>query len=180
MDAVDLVTADHDRFRELFAAYDALGPRAHKSKQRTADRLVRELVVHAEMEEQVLYPWVREHMPDLTDELDEDLEEHHVAEVLLAEIDGMEPGDDRFDAKMTVLQELITHHLEEEEQGLLPRLRDVASPESLEELGQQMRAAKDAAPTHPHPWSPDTPPGNVIAGLAAGLVDRARDTVTDR
>lgn len=175
MNAVDVITADHEKLRELFSSFNELGPRAYKTKKRTADRLVRELVVHSEVEEQVLYPRVREAVPDLADELDEDLEEHHVTEVLLAELDGMEADDDRFDAKMQVLEELVTHHLEEEEQDLLPRVREAMSAQSLDDLGRQLQQAKEAAPTHPHPWSPDTPPGNVITGVAAGLVDRARD-----
>lgn len=177
MNAIDILISDHDKLRKLFSDYDELGPRAHKSKQRTADRLVRELVAHAEIEEQVFYPRIREAVPDLAHDLNEDLEEHHVAELLLAEIDGMDADHERFDAKLQVLKELVTHHLEEEEQDLLPRVRAAMSDEALDDLGSQLESIKDAVPTRPHPSSPDTPPGNVIAGIGAGLVDRARDTL---
>jgi hypothetical protein len=66
--------------------------------------------------------------------------------------------------------------VEEEESELFPELRKSMKRKELEELAQALEKAKQAAPTHPHPRAPDTPPGNLVAGVAAGAVDRAQDT----
>ena len=70
----------------------------------------------------------------------------------------------------------MRHHVEEEEGELFPELRKAMKRKELEELAEALEAAKKVAPTHPHPRAPDTPPGNVIAGVAAGAVDKAQDT----
>jgi len=87
----------------------------------------------------------------------------------------MDPEHERFDAKVTVLIEIIRHHVEEEEEELFPAVRKVFKRKLLGELGDSMEEAKAVVATHPHPNSPDTPPGNAIAGLAASAIDRARD-----
>jgi hypothetical protein len=74
----------------------------------------------------------------------------------------------------------VTHHAQEEEDDVFPRLRQTCSPEQLRELGDKIRATKKVAPTHPHPSAPDTPPGNKILGPMAGLVDRVRDAVSSK
>ncbi|TMK86314.1 MAG: hypothetical protein E6G57_12495 [Actinobacteria bacterium] len=88
----------------------------------------------------------------------------------------MDPHDERFQAKVTVLIENVRHHVKEEEGELFPELRRAMKRKELEELAQALEQAKKMAPTHPHPRAPDTPPGNVIAGVASAAVDRAEDT----
>ena len=97
---------------------------------------------------------------------------------VLSELDGMDPEDERFDAKVTVLIENVRHHVEEEEGEYFPKVRDELGRNALDDLGDAMVAAKAIAPTHPHPRSPDTPPGNLVVGTAAGVVDRVGDTVS--
>ena len=89
----------------------------------------------------------------------------------------MEPTDERFDAKVSVLMEQIRHHVSEEEDDLFPKVSDGLSQDRLAELGTQLEQAKKVAPTRPHPNAPDTPPANAAAGLAAGVVDRTKDIV---
>ena len=138
--------------------------------------MIEELSVHAAIEEQVLYPAARGAVPDATDEVLEALEEHHVVKWTLSELDGMDPGDERFTAKVTVLIDLVRHHVKEEEGELFPELRAAMKRKELEELADALEAAKKAAPTRPHPRAPDTPPGNIVAGMAAGAVDRVEET----
>ena len=88
------------------------------------------------------------------------------------------PAEERFDAKMTVLIENVRHHVEEEEQEFFPKVRAELDRKALAEVGQAMEAAKEMAPSHPHPRSPDTPPGNLAAAGGAGMVDRISDTVS--
>jgi hypothetical protein len=103
------------------------------------------------------------------------LEEHHVVKWLLSELDAMDPTAERFDAKVTVLMESVRHHVKEEERELFPKVRAGVGRRQLVELGDELRAAKRAAPTHPHPRRPDTPPGNLAVGSAVAVLDRAKD-----
>jgi hemerythrin superfamily protein len=176
-DAVDLIVRQHEEFRARFAEFDQLSSRASKRKDELVATIVTDLVKHAEMEEQVFYPAVREELDGLDDEIDEDLEEHHAAELLLDELDGASSADlPRFDAKVTVLKELVLHHMEEEETDLLPKVREGLDERRRRELGGGMVQAWRIAPTRPHPKAPDTPPGNVIAGVQGAAADVAVET----
>lgn len=175
MDAITLLTRDHQTVEKLFQRFEKTGPRAVKTRKQLADRIVGELSVHAAIEEQVLYPAIRENLPEVEDDVLEALEEHHVAKWVLSEIDGMEPEHERFRAKVIVLIESVRHHVEEEEEILFPKVRRALGAEELEEVGQALAEAKRIAPTRPHPRAPDTPPGNLAAGAGAALLDKARD-----
>jgi hemerythrin superfamily protein len=176
MDAVTLLKNDHKTVEGLFKKFEKAGPNAHKTKRDLVEKIVEELSIHAAIEEQVLYPAARAAVPDANDEVLEALEEHHIVKWTLSELDGMDPTDERFTAKVTVLTELVRHHVEEEETELFPELRKAMKRKELEELAQALEAAKKLAPTRPHPRMPDTPPGNVVAGVAVGAVDKAQTT----
>ncbi len=113
----------------------------------------------------------------MTDEILESLEEHHVAKWLCAELEGMEPSAERYSAKVTVLIENVRHHVREEESGLFPQVRKVLTRARLDELGQQLAAAKESAPRRPHPRLPDSPPANLVGGLAGAAFDKVRETI---
>lgn len=171
-DALELLTAQHDRIRELFASLSrrAAGPSQVKIDE--VRELLSTLVKHAEIEEMIFYPAVREVLSD-DDLIDESLEEHHAVELLLYELERSPAEAERFDAKITVLSELVQHHLEEEEGELFPRVREALDDERLRQLGTAMERAWEIAPSRPHPASPDTPPGNVLAGIPAAGLDIA-------
>jgi hemerythrin superfamily protein len=175
MDAITLLKADHKTVEDLFKKFEKAGERATKTKRDLVDRMIRELAVHAVVEEQVFYPAVRQAVPDTESTVLESLEEHHVAKWLLSELDGMNPEHERFEAKTMVLIESVRHHVEEEENELFPKVREALSRKVLGEIGDAMAEAKKGAPTHPHPRSPDEPPGNVVAGAVSAILDRARD-----
>lgn len=179
MDAIKLLTRDHRTVERLFKAYERAGDRASKTKQRLADQVIRELSIHASIEEQFLYPAARELSEKLDAQVLEALEEHHLAKATLAELEKMSPSDERFDAKMTVLMENIRHHVEEEQRGLFPKLRRLMDSADLAVLGEAMEAAKRMAPTHPHPMAPDSPPGNIVSGALAKVLDSGKDLVRD-
>jgi hemerythrin-like domain-containing protein len=178
MDAITLLKNDHREVERLFKRFERAGDRALATKREIADRVVEGLSRHAAIEEQLFYPVARSTVPDSDDIVLESLEEHHVVKWLLSELDGMDPAEERFDAKMTVLIESVRHHVEEEEQEFFPKVRKELGRAALDDLGEALEAAKKTAPTHPHPRSPDTPPGNVSAATATAMVDRIGDTVS--
>jgi hypothetical protein len=117
-------------------------------------------------------------VPETEDVALESLEEHHIVKWVLSELEDMDPEHERFDAKVTVLIENVRHHVKEEEEEYFPKVRDELGRKALADVGEAMEAAKKTAPTHPHPRSPDAPPGNLVAGTAAGVVDRVGDTAS--
>jgi hemerythrin superfamily protein len=178
MDAISMLKDDHKTVERLFKRFEKAGDGAYVEKRDVVDRIVEELSKHAAVEEQFFYPVARATVPDTDDVVLESLEEHHVVKWVLAELDRMDPREERFDAKVTVLIENVRHHVKEEEEEFFPKVRDELGRGALADLGKAMAAAKRVAPTHPHPRSPDTPPGNVVVGAAAGVVDRLGDTVS--
>ena len=177
MNAITLLKNDHKTVEELFKRFEKLGPRAVKSKRDVVERIVRELSIHASIEETLFYPAIREAAAqggvDAT--VLESLEEHHLVKWTLWELERMEPDHERYNAKMSVLMENVRHHVKEEEKELFPEVNKLLGRGRLDELGEAMATAKKTAPTHPHPRSPDEPPGNLIAATGAGLVDKAFD-----
>jgi hemerythrin superfamily protein len=178
MNAITLLKTDHKTVEDLFKRFEKLGPRAHKTKQDVVERVVRELSIHASIEEMIFYPAIRQAIDesDVQDLVLESLEEHHIVKWVLSELEKMSPDHERYDAKMTVLMENVRHHVEEEESDLFPKVSKLLGRTRLDELGDAMVKLKKTAPTHPHPRSPDEPPGNMVAGAGAALLDSALDT----
>jgi hemerythrin superfamily protein len=175
MDAITLLKNDHKTVERLFKQFEkAEKADDDEAKATVVNAIIEELSIHAAIEEQEFYPAVREALPTVEDEVLEGLEEHHIAKWTLSELDGMGPDDERFDAKVTVLIESVRHHVKEEEEEMFPQVRQALGRKRLAEIGDAMEEAKKTAPTRPHPKAPDTPPGNVAANKAAGVLDRAR------
>lgn len=95
-------------------------------------------------------------------------------------LDDTEAADPRFDERVRELIADIRHHLKDEENDLLPRLRDACDATELRELGAKFARAKKMAPTRPHPAATYRPPANKILGPDVGLIDRVRDAITGR
>ena len=178
MDAITLLRDDHKTVERLFKRFEKAGDRAHVEKRQIVDRIIEELSVHAAIEEQVFYPVARATVPATEDIALESLEEHHIVKWVLAELADLDPSDERFDAKVTVLIENVRHHVEEEEGEFFPKVRDVLNRKALADLGAALADAKKSAPTHPHPRLPDVPPGNTVGGAIAGVVDRVGDNLS--
>jgi hemerythrin superfamily protein len=180
MDAIQVLKRDHRAVEALFASFEKLGDRATKEKKAITAKITRELSLHAAVEEELSYPAVRARVKDKDDLVLELLEEHHLMKVLLSELQSLSPTSERYAAKMTVLKEMMKHHVAEQENDLFPALQKKLSKKTLVELGEALVSAKRIAPTRPHPNAPDEPPGNLIAGLPAAIIDRIRDLVAVR
>jgi hemerythrin superfamily protein len=163
--------------KELFRRYKGLGDGALKSKTQTMQRIVTELSVHASVEEQVFYPDVKRRVPGSKRLVDHGLDEHQELKETLARLQRMSPDSPEFDAVMRKVIADVTDHVKEEESQLFPKVRKAMSKQELTDMAARMRTAKRAAPTRPHPLAPSTPPGNVIVGAAAAVVDTVRDAV---
>ena len=187
MDAIALLKRDHEEVERLFRQFEKLTERAHRSKQKIVMKIIRELAIHAAVEEMLFYPAVRtaamkasvRALKEAADTVLESLEEHHVVKWTLSELEKMKPEDERYDAKVQVLMESVRHHVEEEEEELFPKARRLLGDDLLLELGDRIEKAKKIAPTRPHPRAPDEPPGNLVAGTVAAVMDRAKDMVRD-
>ena len=187
MDAIAVLKRDHEEVERLFRQFEKLTERAHRSKQKIVMKIIRELAIHAAVEEMLFYPAVRtaalkanvRALKEAADTVLESLEEHHVVKWTLSELEKMKPEDERYDAKVQVLMESVRHHVEEEQEELFPKARRLLGEDLLFELGDRIEKAKKIAPTRPHPRAPDEPPGNLVAGTMAAVMDRAKDMVRD-
>jgi hemerythrin superfamily protein len=148
-DAIVLLKNDHKEIRKLFADFQKAGDTAKAKKGKLVDKMIELLTVHTYIENEVMYPRVRDMLPDLEDDVLESYEEHLVADVLVMELAGMKPDDERFTAKTTVLIENVTHHMDEEEQDWFPKVRAGLGRKVLQELGADMLKAKKKAPRRP-------------------------------
>jgi hemerythrin-like domain-containing protein len=165
---------DHREVEQLFKRFEKAGSGAHTAKRALVSSMIEALSVHAEIEELLFYPAVRANVPRAEDDVLEAREEHHLVKVVLSELEDMDPTVERFDAKVTVMMELVRHHVKEEEGELFPKVRNRISRRDVVELGDELRNAKRIVPTRPHPSAPDAPPANAIVGGAVAAMDRAR------
>jgi hemerythrin superfamily protein len=173
-DAIVLLREDHKTVEKLFKQFEKLGDNAHKSKRDVVDRIIQELSIHAAIEEMHFYPAVRAKSDEISDDVLEGLEEHHVVKWTLSELVDLDPTNERFDAKVTVLIESVRHHVEEEEEDMFPKVREAFGRNELRDLGDVMEKAKATAPKRPHPKAPDEPPMNALTNAPAGLLDNVR------
>jgi hemerythrin superfamily protein len=177
MDAIALLKADHKTVEALFRRFEQAGRNAKKLKRKLVEQMVRELSLHAAIEEQVFYPTVRSQAEKLSDSVLEALEEHHVVKWLLNELESLPADSERFDAKVHVLMESVRAHVEEEEEKLFPQVRRVFTATELKDMAEALMMAKKAAPTRPHPRAPDSPPGNLVAGAMSAMLDMGKDAI---
>jgi hemerythrin superfamily protein len=148
-DAIVLLKNDHKDVKKLFRQFEGAGKDAEKTKAALVDKILEALTVHTYVENEVMYPRVRELLPGLEDEVLESYEEHHVADVLCMELAAMQPSDERFDAKVTVLIEIVEHHVEEEEEEWFPKVREGLGRKKLQDIGVELEAERAKAPRHP-------------------------------
>ena len=171
---IDALRDDHDAVQDLFAQLeDAQGEkRADLFRQ-----LVGELVRHEVAEEEIVRPISRRHAGEAV--ANARIEEEGRAEVLLAEMEKLDPASEEFATRLAKLQIDVEKHAAAEESEEFPKIEENESPQQLERLAKAYQAAKAIAPTHPHPSTPNTPLANMLVGPIAAVMDRARDAVRE-
>ncbi len=138
-DALTLIKQDHAQVKDLFELFeDSDDP---SEQVQLARKAIEMLKVHAEFEEELFYPAIRKAAANgVIEELEEADEEHHVAKLLIAELEQMSGDEDNFHAKFTVLAENVRHHIKEEEKQVFAKARK--SGIDLDWLGEQISERK--------------------------------------
>lgn len=145
-DAIALLMADHKKVKALFKQAEELGDRAFTARARLFEEIDAELTLHTKIEETIFYPAIKLKTKPATEERDavlEAYEEHAAAKALIARIRETDPKDETYKAKLQVLGEMIEHHVKEEETSFFPDARKRLGDELIDELGDELAAAKE-------------------------------------
>jgi len=146
MDALTLLKDDHDKVKGLLDKLDKTTERAEVTRTEGLQALKQELTIHETIEEEILYPALKE-FAKTRDIALEAYEEHHVVDTVLAELDQTPVDDEAWAAKLTVMKENLEHHIEEEEEEMFKQARQVMDEGELSELGDRMAARKEELQT---------------------------------
>ena len=150
-DALQLLMAEHREVKAMFDLYQKLAEAAGHGDERMllASQICVALTIHAQLEEEIVYPAAREVLTHDEDIVDEAYVEHAGAKTLIAQIKTMTSDQPLYDAKVKVLSEYIAHHVREEETEFFPRLRKTAL--DLDAMGEQLAARKKQLMALPEP-----------------------------
>ncbi|HVM34660.1 MAG TPA: hemerythrin domain-containing protein [Actinomycetota bacterium] len=144
MDPLKMLEDDHETVKKILGDLEDTTERAVKSRTELFGRLEREMRVHEVLEEEILYPALKEH--DKAKDLAlEGYEEHHVVDTIMGEMRDVSVEDETWTAKFSVMKENIEHHIEEEEGEMFPKAREIFSADELEEMGERMAARRKEA-----------------------------------
>jgi hemerythrin superfamily protein len=142
MDALALLHQDHVKVASLFERY--VQTKGQDARQQIIAQIRRELTVHSEIEETLVYPALRQ-LASNKEAVAIAFEEHHLVDILLCQIADLEPGSEDLSAKLGVLKNLVTRHVQQEETVLFDLARSVFTTDQLRELGKRIEAAKQEA-----------------------------------
>ena len=140
--AIDLLKEDHEKVKKAFKEFEKMDRSDTESCRELVERVCAELRVHTTLEEEIVYPALREAIED-EDIMNEAAVEHETAKMLIEQLENMEPDDPNYFATFTVLGEYVMHHVKEEEGEMFPQAKK-ARDLDLEALGEQMKARNEA------------------------------------
>ena len=144
MDALKLMKDDHEKMRKLLTELESTTERGVKTREELYATIKGELTVHEIIEEEIFYPALKDH-PKAEDIVLEGYEEHHVVDLVMAELEDLPVDDESWGAKAKVMKENVEHHMEEEEGEMFQKARQVFDKDELEELGTRMEQRKTEA-----------------------------------
>lgn len=171
-DIVKVIEADHQEVERLMGE---VARRSGDRRRASFAELVPTLVIHEVAEEEIVYPALRRSGSDGKRVAEARIEEQAQAEKLLASIEGSNVDTKSFSDRFEKLRGAVLDHASKEEEEVLPRLEQHLTVKARQDLAARYERAKEAAPTHPHPLLPDTPPANFVVDSVASIVDRVRD-----
>lgn len=145
MDAIELLTRDHKKVRQLLEQLSKTEENAEEERERLLEEIEQEIEVHTAIEEEIFYPAVKEAGGKEESKMFyEAVEEHRaVSELVLPDLANTTPTSERFSGRAKVLRELVEHHADEEEEDMFKRAKKIFTKEQLEELGQRMESRKE-------------------------------------
>jgi hemerythrin superfamily protein len=168
---VALLGDDHQAVKMLMSQVGQPGV----DQRELFSHIVHDLVTHEVAEEEIVYPSVRRHVPGGDQLADARIAEQQQAEEELAKMEKMDQNTAEFSEHLQKLKAAVLEHAQAEETQVFPKLESAISADRLQKLGAAYKLARATAPTHPHPHAPNTPPGNILLGPIASVIDRARD-----
>src|SRR4051812_27816371 len=136
-DVVAMLEADHRKVEQLFKAIQAAESRDRSS---LVDRLGSELGLHMAIEESLVYPRVSSFDREMSEEAKA---EHELARKVLRDLQRLSPDEPGFDGALEMVRAGIQHHVQEEEQEVLPKLRQQLGDAEMGELTEAVRSAKE-------------------------------------
>ncbi len=142
MDVITLLKKDHKMVKNLFEEFHNLKESKVQKKADIIAQIKEALTVHAQVEEELVYPAFKENR-SMKEQVGEALEEHHVTKTLLTELDALQPDDERYNAKVKVLCEYLMHHVKEEEKEMFPEAQKRLSNKRLAALGEEVEARRN-------------------------------------
>jgi Hemerythrin HHE cation binding domain len=186
-DVFDVLAKDHEEVRRILAELQrgptgqsgATGHQLQQRKQLT-ERLIIEESKHEAAEEMYFWPAVREHLANGDTLADEATGQEQEAKEVLARLDKLDADQPEFEKLLSTFATAAGEHIAFEELKVWPSLREMLTKTAAGELGTKVSAAKEKAPTRPHPHTPGTPGALKTAGAAAAVADKARDKMTNR
>ena len=141
MKATTLLHQDHERVNDLFRQFES----SQASRKQLFDEIKNELQVHAEIEEEIFYPAVRQARSANSEDLViEAMQEHKGVDLMLDELSTMNPDDELYAVKMGELKNAVVHHVEEEESKVFQQAIVSFTDEALEQLGQELQERKES------------------------------------
>ena len=177
-DVITLIQNDHREVETLFGQYHAATDAEEKG--RLIAKVTESLAQHAAAEEILVYPAVRRAAEDGREEASHAIDEHQEIKRALAEVDKLDVNDPGREAKVRELEQVVSHHVEEEETSVLPTLASGTDPSRLDSMGELFERMKPLLPTRPHPSVPGTATAQLLAGPLASIADRIRDFIERR
>ena len=141
MDALALLKDDHDKAKKLMTELEETTERGVRTREQKWTKLLKELTIHENIEEEIFYPALAEH-PKAKDLVLEAMEEHHLVDDIVEQLKDTPFDDEHWAAKFKVTKENVEHHIEEEETEMFKVARQVFSKEELDELGSRLEATK--------------------------------------
>jgi iron-sulfur cluster repair protein YtfE (RIC family) len=142
MNALELLKEDHRKVEHLFGKVKATEEDEHKE---LFEKIKAELDVHTHIEETIFYPKIKDsENEELEDLVAEGFQEHYAAKELLREISSLVDDSEAFEPKLKVLMESVTHHVQEEEGEMFPKIEEIFDETTLEELGAEMEEEKQS------------------------------------
>jgi hemerythrin superfamily protein len=144
MNAIDLLTQDHVRVKDILSQLSESTERAIKKRTELLAKLEMEITIHTQLEEEILYPAFKEAGGKEQDVMYYEAKEEHrtVDALVLPDLKQTDPGTPEFSGRVKVVKELLEHHIEEEEEEMFPQALELLGKDKLDELGAQMEAMK--------------------------------------